>query len=86
MAVLPQEYTLVKNKQMQNVMSFRKGKSFLVPYLKMDLTTNLLKEIKIGPCAFPDHSIASVNLLLRNLDKGLGPFEASRSRKPYRYW
>jgi hypothetical protein len=86
MAILPLEYTLVKNNQKENILEFRKGNSFLIPYIKLDLTTNILKDITIGPCAFPQHSLGSVRMLLSKLNNELGPIGIKNSLIPYRYW
>lgn len=86
MAILPTEYSFVKNKQNESILDFRKGNSFLIPFIKLDLTPNIIKEIIVGPSPFPQHSLGSLKMLLMKLRKVLGPIDSKTSLIPYRYW
>jgi len=85
-AVLPETTILFTHDKEAGSLHFKNGKSFLIPYIEMDLTANILKEVKIGPTPFPNHSLASISMLLKKYDNKYGPITTTLSRIPYRSW
>jgi hypothetical protein len=73
-------------------LKFRQGRSFLVPYIAVDLKAldNPIESITVGPTPHPDEARLAVTLLVRaslhrNLVDGIGD-RIHLSKVPYRDW
>jgi len=68
-------------------LSFRPGKSMLIPYREINLRkleTDFIKRITIGPTPHKDLSLKAVEELLRS--HGHTNFQIEHSNAPYRHW
>lgn len=83
--ILPTEIILKKTKVESKVIHFKKGKSYIIPYIKLDIIPGTIKGITQGPGPFPFHSKVSLQMLARKYYGNLGvPIETSTI--PYRFW
>lgn len=84
MVILPLQETLYPP-TLPTSLKVKKGKSFLIPYIEMDITPNLFSSITIGPAPFPSHSLASVKMI-QNIYSYIANVPVNISKIPYRYW
>jgi hypothetical protein len=83
------EWRLISRPRMIKHLDFRPGVSMLIPYVRFALgedRTAYLDAVRIGPTPHPELGVASVQMLLRNLDLLEPESRVAPTRIPFRAW
>lgn len=77
------------DKENQDKIEFRKGKTTLIPYIEIDVEYSTITGITISPTPSKQHSMSSLKMLINRIikkNKNLNYFEPKHSNLSYRAW